>query len=288
MWAREVTGVAQTSPTFRRRRLARRLRQMRENAGLTLEDAARRLDKTRSALGRIEAGLTKADVHLIRSMMDFYDQYDPDLIDLVREANRPGWWTKYNINDRGYISTETEASAVLEFSLVNIPGLLQTEGYMRALFATREARRSRERTANDVAARLHRQRRLTDDEFPLTLVAIIDEAALRRNVGGAEVMREQLRHLVGASELSTVSLQVLPSGAGAHLGMDGAFIILTFPDGEDPPVLYVEYILGSLQIEGPEEVAEARLVFDNLRSAALSPSDSVAFIERVADELRGE
>jgi Domain of unknown function (DUF5753)/Helix-turn-helix domain len=261
---------------------------MREQAGLTLEAAGAKLDKTRSALGRIETGTTKADVHLIRSMMDIYDHYDPDLVDLVREANRPGWWTKYNIDDRGYISTEAEASAVLEFSLCSIPGLLQTEGYMRALFATRNARRSRARLANDVAARLHRQRRLTDEELTLRLVAIIDEAALRRKVGGAKVMREQLRHLVKVSELNTVSVQVLPNDVGAHLGMDGAFIILTFLEDEDPSVLYVEYTTGSLQVETAEEVAEARLAFDNLRSEALSPSDSVAFIEQVADGLHGE
>ena len=159
--------MAQASPTFRRRRLARRLREMREKAGLTLEEAARRLDKTRSSLGRIETGQSRADVHLVRSMMDIYDDYDPDLIDLVREANRPGWWTKYDIDDLGYISMETEASTVLEFSMMNIPGLLQTEGYMRAVFATRNVRRSREQVANDVAARMHRQRRLTDEEFPL-------------------------------------------------------------------------------------------------------------------------
>jgi transcriptional regulator with XRE-family HTH domain len=280
--------VAQTTPTFRRRRLARRLRQMREQAGLTLEDAARRLDKTRSSLGRIEMGTTKADVHLIRSMMDFYDQYDPELIDLVREANRPGWWTKYNIDDRGYISMETEASTAFEFSLVTIPGLLQTEGYMRALFATRTARRNAEMLANDVAVRRHRQRRLTDDEFPLELVAIIDEAALWRKVGGPAVMRDQLRHLATASAMSGVSVQVLPNDAGAHPGMDGAFMILTFPDDGDPAVLYVEYPTASLHIEKAEEVAEARLVFDRLRSEALSPAESVALIERVAHESHGE
>jgi transcriptional regulator with XRE-family HTH domain len=272
-------------PTFRRRRLARRLRQMREQTGWTLEEAAKRLDKTRSSLGRIETGQSRADVHLARSMMDLYDHYDPELLDLVREANRPGWWTKYGVDDRGYISMETEASTVLELSLVTIPGLLQTEGYMRALFATR---RSPGQLQNDVEVRGHRQRRLVHDEFPLELVTIIDEAALRRKVGGAEVMREQLRHLAAAAAISTVTVQVLPNGAGAHPGMSGAYLILAFPETDEPPVLYVEYPTASLHIEKPEEVAEARLLFDRLRSEALSPMDSVAFIERVADELSDE
>jgi len=261
---------------------------MREQSGLTLEDAASKLDKTRSSLHRIETGATKADVHLIRSMMDIYDHYDPDLVDLVREANRPGWWTKYKIDAGGYISTETEASTVFEFTIVNIPGLLQTEAYMYALFGARTVRQSREQLPNAVAARLHRQRRLTDEEFPLRLVAIVDEAALRRKVGGAEVMRDQLEHLTIVSELDTVSLQVLPNDAGAHPSMDGPFTILTFPEGSDPSVLNVPYLHGWLQVENREHVAEARLVFDRLRSEALSPTDSVAFIERVADELYGE
>lgn len=280
--------MAQASPTFRRRKLARRLREMREKAGLTIEEASRRLDRTRSSLGRLETGQSKADVHIARSMMDIYDEYDADLVDMVREANRPGWWTKYGIDDQGFISMETEAASVLDFSVINIPGLLQTEGYMRALFATRKARNSRQRVANDVAARLHRKQRLTDEEFPLELVAIIDEAALRRKVGGTKVMREQLLHLAKVSELGTVSVQMLPNDSGAHSGMDGAFSILTFPDDEDPTVLYVEYVTGSLQVEKPEEVTEARLNFDRLRSEALSPSDSMAFIERLAAELHGE
>lgn len=280
--------MAQTSPTFRRRRLARRLREMREQAGLTLQSAASRLDKTRSALHRIETGVTKADVHLVRSMMDIYDHYAPDLLDLVREANRPSWWTKYKISAGGYISTENEASTVFEFSFGTVPGLLQTEEYMYALFGARIVQRSRERLANDVAARLYRQRRLTDEEFPLHLLAVVDEAALRRKVGGAKVMRDQLDHLVMVSELDTVSLQVLPNDTGAHPSMDGPFVILAFPEGSEPSVLHMVYLQGWLQVDKPEDVARAKGVFDRLRSEALSPTDSVAFIEQVADELRGE
>lgn len=270
------------TPTFRRRRLARRLRQMREQAGLTLAEAARRLDKTRSSLGRIETGQSRADVHLARSMMDFYDIYDPELLDLVREANRPGWWTKYGIDDYGFISAETEASAVLEFSLINIPGLLQTEAYMRALFAAH--RLPAQQAENEVTARLMRQGRLEDEEFPLELTAIIDEAALRKLVGGVEVMRAQLRHLVEYAALPTVTIQVLPDAAGAHTGTTGAYNILSFPDG-DPALLHVAYVTGALHIEKPEELDQARLRFDQLRSEALSPRESVALIERLAGEL---
>ena len=270
------------TPTFRRRRLARRLRQMREQAGLTLAEAAQLLDKKRSSLGRIETGQSRADVHLARSMMDFYDIYDPELLDLVREANRPGWWTKYGVDDRGYISAETEASTVLEFSIINIPGLLQTEAYMRALFAAH--RLPTHKIENEVAARLHRQRRLEDEEFPLEFAAVIDEAALRKLVGGAAVMRVQLRHLAKCAELPTVTIQVLSDASGAHTGTTGAYNILSFPEG-DPALLHVAHVTGALHIERPEEVAEARLMFDQLRSEALSPKESVALIERLVGDL---
>jgi transcriptional regulator with XRE-family HTH domain len=274
--------VAQTSPTFRRRRLARRLRQMREQANMTLDAAAPRLDKTRSSLARVETGQSRADVHLIRSMMDLYDHYDPDLLDLARAANKPGWWTKYDIEDRGFIDMETEASISQELTLVYVPGLLQTEAYMRAVFSNGRMQWSEKRLRNEVAARMVRQRRLVDDEFPLAFAAIVDEAALRKKVGGAEAMRQQLRRLIECAELPTVSLQVLPDEIGAHIGMDGAYTILTFPEADEPEVMYVEYMTGALQIESPQELAEAKLVLQRLRSHALSPAESVSMIERLA------
>lgn len=250
-----------------------------------MEEAAPRLDKTKSSLARVETGKTRADVHLVRSMMDLYDHYDGTLIDLAREAVREAWWTKYGIADRGFLGMETEAAAELEMSLIHIPGLLQTEAYMRALFAQGLAEVRGLMQGNGVAARLHRQRRLTDPDLPIELVAIIDEAALRANIGGAEVMRAQLQHLVRQARLSTVTVQVLPSRDGAHLGMEGEFILLTFPEDDDPDVLYISYITGALHIENPEEVEGARLAFDHLRSKALSPSESAAFIEQVSGEL---
>ncbi len=275
----------QSSPTLRRRRLARKLRALREEAGLSLEEAAPKLDKTRSALGRIEGAATSADVHLVRSMMDVYDVYDPDLLDLARQAMRPGWWQAFGIRDRGFIGLETEALTSLELSLMYIPGLLQTEDYVRALLGAGRIKRTKKELENQISARLIRQGRLIDEQEPLTLIAIMDEAGLRRTVGSAEVMRAQLRRLIEATELATVSLQVLPSANGPHAGMDGAFTLLQFTDPEDPDLLYVEYVTGALHMEKPQETAEAKLIFDNLRSAALSPVDSVAFIERLGSEL---
>lgn len=267
-----------------RRRLARRLRQMRISTGMTIEEAAPRLDMKRSALSRIETGQTMAKVYLVQAMMDVYDQYNAELIELARRAMQPGWWVAYGIRDTGFIGVETEACISHTSQIMYVPGLLQTEAYIRAVFGTRKMRRTRQEFENQVAVRLHRQLRLTDESNPLTFTAIIDEAALRRPIGGADVMREQLRHLVEAAELDTLTVQVLPEEVGAHDGMDGAFTILELTDPEEPDLLYVEYPTGAVHVEKDDEVAEARLVLSNLRSVALTPADSVTFIERLGAE----
>ncbi|PRY45985.1 hypothetical protein CLV43_101249 [Umezawaea tangerina] len=257
---------------------------MRLKAKMTLDDACAALDKTRSTLHRLEQGETKADIHLVRSMMDLYDQYDPDLVEQTRRANKPGWWVAYGIQDLGYIDVETEASLVRELALVSIPGLLQTEEYMRAFFDVHHRQRSSFQFENQVAVRLIRQLRLTDSEDPLELVALIDEAVLRKEVGGVDVMRRQLRHLLLANMLPTVKLQVLPNHIGAHDGMMGAFTLLRFPETKDPEVLYIEYATGSLHIEDFGEVKEAKLKFEHLASKAMDSEESIALIERVLAE----
>lgn len=265
---------------FLRRRLGRRLREIRENAGLNLEEAARRLDKTRSALQRIEAGETKADVHFIRSAMDFYDFYDETLVGQAREAAKPLWFRAYGVEDLGYVDVETHAATVQEFPGLNLPGLLQTESYIRAMLQHGRRRRTPEQMRNDIKVRLIRQARLTSETNPLELTAIVDESALRRDIGGEEVMREQHSQLIEMAALPTVTLQVLP--LRAHSAMDGGFILLSFPDPDDSEMLYVEYATGSLHIEDDAELRAARLKFEKLRTEALSPADSVEFIERIS------
>jgi len=270
---------------FLRRRLGRRLRALREEAGLTIEQAAPLLDKTRSALGRIEKGVTRADVHFVRSCMDLYDQFVEDLLAETREALKPQWFRSYGFDDMGYVDVETYAARVEEFPGLNLPGLLQTEAYIRALL--RRSKQAAQRLANDVPVRLIRQQRLQDPENRLELAAVIDESALRREVGGPEVMRAQLRHLIEMSDLPTVTLQALPLREGAHSAMDGAFTLLSFPEPDYPELLFVEYATGALHIEDEGEVRAARLKFDQLRTEALSPADSVTLIERIITEQFG-
>jgi hypothetical protein len=154
------------------------------------------------------------------------------------------------------------------------------------LFEANRLQRSDREFEKQVKVRLIRQLRLTDSEDPLELVALIDEGVLRKRIGGAEVMRKQLHHLVLASRLSSVTLRVLPDRLGPHDGLSGAFIVLGFPES-DPEVLYAEYATGSLHIEADSEVREAKLMFEHLISRALDPDESIALIERVLAELHG-
>lgn len=257
---------------------------LREEAGLSLDHAAEKLEKTRSALSRIETGATRADVHFVRSLMDIYDIYVPGLLDQARAAMKPQWFRYYGVEDLGYVDVETHASAVNEFSGLNLPGLFQTEAYIRAVVGRDRRSRTPAQINNDVQVRLIRKKRLTSTDDPLYITAIIDEAALRRSIGGPAVMREQLRQLVDLAALPTVTVQVLPLRNGAHSAMDGAFTLLSFPDPSDSDLLYVEYTTGAMHIEDEDEVRTARLKFDALRSEALSPEDSVAHIERVIAE----
>ncbi|MFI6100674.1 helix-turn-helix domain-containing protein [Lentzea sp. NPDC051213] len=272
-------------PPFRRRKLAKKLRKLRLHARMSIQEAAKALDKDVQALYRIEAAETRVDVHLVRSMMDLYDAYDPDLLDQVRDALKAGWWRAFGIKGHGYLDVETEAAIVRELALLTIPGLLQTEAYMHAIFEAHHPRHSAEALRNNVAVRLIRQRRLTDPDHPLALEAIIDEAALRKMVGGPDVMRAQLRHLLEMMALPNVMLRILSADLGVYDAMSsGSFTLVGFPDPDDLDVLYVPYVTGALHIENQEEPKAARLTFDRLAAKALTPDQSTALIERILAE----
>jgi hypothetical protein len=257
---------------------------MRQDAGLTLDEAAPLLDKTRGALGRIEKAETTADVHLVRSAMDAYQVYDPGAVELAREAMRPGWWRAYGVRDGGFIGLETAAVRALEVALIRLPSLLQTVDYTRALLTSAGSVRSRVQIENECAVRLIRQQRLTDEHAPLELAVLIDESALLKSVGGAEVMRGQLRHLLDQAEQDSVTISVLPDSLGAHPGMSGAFTVFEFEDDADPDTLWVPYATDSIRIEKMGEVAAGKETFNDLRSIAMPPIEAVGFIERLGIE----
>jgi transcriptional regulator with XRE-family HTH domain len=279
-------GAKRNGASIRRRILARRLRELREGARLTLDEAAPALDTSASRLSRIENGQQKADVHLVKSMLDLYDSGDQwtAMLELAREAAKPGWYRAYGLGDNSYVGYETEATQVQEYASGFVPGLLQVADYSRALHEASPLPRSAEERERDLQIRKIRQERLGSDVHPLEFVAILDETALRNPVGGRAVHRAQLDHLLTASELPGVSLQVLPGGRGAHPSLESGFFVLSFGDLGEPDMAYVEHALGATHLWKEPEVTLARLKFDRLRTLALAPGESRDLIRRVAGE----
>ncbi|MFI0465452.1 helix-turn-helix domain-containing protein [Saccharopolyspora sp. 5N102] len=276
--------MARTSPTFRRRRLARRIRQLREEARMTQEKAAAGLDMSTSALSRKETGEVATSVHEVRSMMDLYDRYDPDLLDLARAAREKPWWHLYGITKRGYYDLEEEASSVREWQFSFVPGMFQTADYARELFEASGALEADD-VENAIAARMRRRSRLFDEDFPLSFSAVVDESVLQRPVGGAAVMHGQLLQMLEFAEIPNVNLQVMPLSAGAHRGMEGSFTLLSYAAPEDPDILFIEHATGSLHVEKVEAVSAATLNFERLRAEALSSKDSATLIHRLVSGL---
>lgn len=202
-------------------------------------------------------------------------------------ASQQSWRIPYDLPSQysTYIGFEREARTVLNFECSFVPGLLQTEDYARAAIRRGMPDGKPEDIQARVEARIERQERLTGDE-PLSLWAIIDEAVLRREVGGVDVMRAQLDHIRKMAELPVVTLQVIPFNAGAHPGMSGEFVILRFEEPVGADVVYIESMAGDLFLETPADVTRYTMMFEHLRALALSPDDSVTHIRQIVEGMK--
>ncbi|MFC7729569.1 helix-turn-helix transcriptional regulator [Actinomadura keratinilytica] len=272
-------------PTVRGRRLARELRRLRENLGLTLQDVADRLDWSRATVSRVETGQTRPKVADVARMLELYGVPSPDrdaLITLARDAGQRGWWTAYaDVFAGSYVALEDEASAIRTWDPQLVHGLLQTEDYARAVITAGRMLPGRTEIERRIAARKVRQKLLDRENAPL-LHVVLDEAVLHRPLGGASVMNAQLRKLSVMTERPNVTVQVLPYAAGEHAGLDGRFTILSFPDPADPDIAYVEGTMGDVYVESAEETGVHRRRFDRIVEAALSPEDSAHLIIEAA------
>jgi transcriptional regulator with XRE-family HTH domain len=267
--------------------MGRRLKKLRERERLTLEEAGKVLRWSTSKLNRIELGQLP-DIHGLKSRLDLYcvtgDQWE-EYFRLFDEAQEPGWWRAYGLDNMGYVPLEAEASMVREFTLAAVPGLLQTVDYARALFVGAEDRPADQlRTA--VIVRTLRSKQLHSPDDPLELVAVMAEMALHHPVVGPEVMAEQLDHLVEAAGLHTVTLRVLPVSVGAHVGMAGGFTLLSFGELGEPDVLYTENLNGSSFSEKERAISRATLAHKRLLSQALEPG-RLGGADPAADPARG-
>ena len=279
------------SPTVRRKRLGIELRRLRERAGLTCEDVGQRLDCSGTRISRLETGRISVKPGDVRELLEIYGVTGAEaesLVQLAREARRKGWWHTYGRAlpnwFEAYIGLEAEAVRLRDFQPLVIPGVLQTEDYARAVLRAAPNAGSAEDIDRQVALRMERQTVLSQANAP-DLWIVLSETVLRVQVGGASVMRAQLRRLVDVAERSSVTLQVLPFTAAAHVQPISPFTILEFPEVADPTVVYLEHLTGSLFLESEEEVRRYTVVFDHLRAEALGTGPSVDLIARVAAEL---
>ena len=227
-------------------------------------------------------------------MLDLYGltdaaQRDP-LTDLAREARQRGWWHTYSDvlpNPHStFIGLEAEAASIRTYQAQLVPGLLQTEDYTRAVVqATRMTITDTDEARRFVEVRQARQELLTADPA-VTLWAVLDEAVLRRRIGGPAVMTAQLHRLAEAAALPQVTLQVLPAAAGEHVALEGSFMILGFAAPGEQDVVYIDATTGGVYAEKAEDVARYAAVFDHVRAAALSPRESVTFLQDTARQMR--
>lgn len=272
------------APTLRQRRLGSALERLREDASLTKEGVAETLEVSPSTVWRWERAESTPRPRMLGKVLDLYCVAEPrraQIMALAQDAgDGHGWWQPYEADMYpelvNLIALEAEASRIRTCESLLVPGLLQTEDYARAI--VRGARPLPEHEVEQrVKIRTERQRVLGRVNPP-KLWAIVDEAAVRRSVGGPAVMREQLRHLLAVTEDPNITLQIVPFAAGAHAGMDGPFVILDLPDAEYPGVVFIESLGGDVVLEDPTDLTRFDDAFQELMAVALSPADSLALV----------
>lgn len=286
----------QYGPAVRRRKLGAELRALRAGTGLTSGEAARLVGWHQSKVSRIETGASGVKPPDVRLLLDAYQVGDPQLRDMLLVlagsddgVGRHHWWHAYRgvlpPAYRDFISLESQASTIRTLETSVVPGLLQTPEYARAV--TRAAmggldNDGPERLDALVQVRLARQDVLRADP-PLELSVVLDEAVVRREVGGPGVMARQLNRLVEAAHLPQVRLQVLPFAAGAHIGITGPFVIFSFPSTSDLDVVVLDHLTSSLYLERKEDLEAYSEAFNTLQFHALSPEDSLDYIAGIGD-----
>jgi transcriptional regulator with XRE-family HTH domain len=288
--AKVYNMTVRNSPTVRRRRLGLELRRLRELAGKTCEQAGDHLDCSASKISRIETARVPARTVDVQALCQLYGSSEEQaaiLVTLARESKQEGWWQTFDDAFPDwfgtYLGLEAEAASIRTYEIQLVPGLLQTEGYARALYEVDEGD-SPEEIEVAWTTRLTRQEILSGSNPPRYWV-VLSEAALRRVIGGRAVMRDQLLHLADVTDLPNITIQVIANEQGAHPAMYAPFVILDFPERADPGVVYLEHLAGALYIDKPDQVDRYSVAFNYLVATALPPKQSMDLIRTVAKEL---
>lgn len=269
--------MADSSPTIRQRELGLRLRKLRTGLGLTVEDVADKLMCSTAKISRMETGARRPVPRDVRDLCALYHVAEPvanELMKLTREAREQGWWTQYeNLNLTPYIGLEQDASSITAYSMYYLHGLVQTEDYARAIIKAIAPQIGPGILQQRVEARMRRQQ-LLDRVSPPSYRLLLDEAAVRRPVGGHALMADQITKMLELTAAGKVRLQLVPFEAGAYSVSDISFTMLDFGEPVLPPVVYVEGLVGGQYYERPVDVARYRESIENVRDAALSPRES--------------
>ncbi|WP_017623637.1 helix-turn-helix domain-containing protein [Nocardiopsis chromatogenes] len=258
----------------RRRHLIRELKRLRGAVGMSQDEVSSRMGWDRGKIHRLEGGrlqrIKASDVIALCRLYQVAEEETDNLAEIARESRQKSWWYRYkNVFAGPFIGLEAEAAAVYEYSASIVPGLLQTEDYMAALMESSAGLIStQDEKVKRIEARLERQRSLMERADPARLWMILDEAALRRKVGGEEVMRKQIMHLIDVNQRPNVDLQVLPFDVGAHAAAGFQFSLLVF--SETDSIVYIEADQDGLYLEEEEQIERYRLVFDRLQASAES------------------
>jgi len=275
----------------RRILLGSQLRRLREAKGITREDAGYTIRASESKISRMELGRVSFKERDVTDLLSLYGVEDETersaLLSLVREANQAGWWHSFSDAMPNWFQTYVgleEASALIRLYEVQfVPGLLQTEDYMRSLMTLNRPNLDRGEVDRRINVRMHRQKLIEDAEGP-RLWAIVDEAALRRPVGGPTVMRAQIQRLIEAADMPNVILQVMPFRFGGHAAESGAFTILRFPEQDLPDVVYLEQLTSALYLDKRDDVDQYLQVMERLSVDSQTPGSSVELLSEMLKE----
>ncbi|MFJ4713235.1 helix-turn-helix domain-containing protein [Streptomyces sp. NPDC088785] len=287
-----MTAGESSGSVVRRILLGSQLRRLRESRGITREAAGYSIRASESKISRLELGRVSFKARDVEDLLTLYGVTDGSereaLLSLVKEANVAGWWHSYSDVLPGwfqtYVGLEGAASAIRGYEAQFVHGLLQTEAYAHAVVAQGMRGASAEDIDRRVSLRLARQKILVAERAPQVSL-VLDEAALRRVHGGPEVMRGQLEHLIEATELPHLTLQIMPFSHGWHAGESGTFTILGFPESDLSDVVFLEQLTSALYLDKREDVAQYETAMTDLRAQCPPPEESARLLRRILSEL---
>jgi len=281
-----------SGPVLQHRRIGMQLRSLRENSGLTIEQAGEAIGRSDSTISRIENGRRRVQKLEMKGLLDAYGVAEEDravMLQFLQEAPEQAWWTSFDDalppGLETYIGLEADAATLRVVAPLMVHSLLMIEDYARAIIRAGKPTAPDKEINRLVALRMQRQQVLARQPTPLDLLVVLDEAALRRQVGSAAVMRDQIKHLITSVEtVPNIAVQVLTFDKGAHAAQNGGYMILDFPDPADPVIVYVDSPGGNLYIQKPQDTRAFTTAFGRLCGAALSPDESVQFLRTALKE----